>query len=52
MVAKDPPPPVKSTFMDLLDQQLDGPRAHQTKCEQWLEEPWTRTGGRWVEVEG
>jgi hypothetical protein len=50
LISADPPPVIKSVTSDLLDAELAAPRAHVTRREEWLEEPWTRAGGRWVEV--
>jgi hypothetical protein len=52
LIAADPPPEIRSVYSDLLDQALSAPRSHVTRWEVWVEEPNTRAGGRWVEVEG
>lgn len=53
LIAADPPPAIKSSMSDLLDQALAAPRVHKTRVERWVEEPGKLgPGGHWEEVEG
>jgi hypothetical protein len=48
MVAKDPPPPYKSAFVDLLDQALAAPRDPVTHEDRWVEDGPGR--GHWERI--
>jgi hypothetical protein len=48
LIAADPPPRIKSVYVDLLDQALAQPRVHKTKVEVWVDEPGG--GGHWEVV--
>jgi hypothetical protein len=50
LIAADPPPQIRSSFTDLLDQALAAPRVPVTRQEVWVDEPGTFAGGHWEEV--
>jgi hypothetical protein len=50
LISADPPPRIKSSMSDLLDEALAVPRLHRTRVQEWVDEPHTLQGGRWVDV--